>query len=29
VYIHNVGHNQEEFIKAYGEHVVPALKWPS
>ncbi len=29
VYIHNVGRNQEEFIKAYGEHVVPALKWPS
>jgi G6PDH family F420-dependent oxidoreductase len=29
VYIHNVGRNQEEFIKAYGKHVVPALKWPS
>ncbi|HET8524925.1 MAG TPA: TIGR03557 family F420-dependent LLM class oxidoreductase [Thermomicrobiales bacterium] len=29
VYIHNVGRNQEEFIKAYGEQVVPALKWPS
>jgi G6PDH family F420-dependent oxidoreductase len=29
VYIHNVGRNQEEFIKAYGYHVVPTLKWPS
>jgi G6PDH family F420-dependent oxidoreductase len=29
VYIHNVGRNQEEFIKAYGEQVVPALKWAS
>ncbi|MER3486076.1 MAG: LLM class F420-dependent oxidoreductase [Chloroflexota bacterium] len=28
VYVHNVGRNQEEFIQAYGKHVVPNLKWP-
>jgi coenzyme F420-dependent glucose-6-phosphate dehydrogenase len=28
VYIHNVGRNQEEFIKAYGESVIPKLRWP-
>ena len=25
IHVHNVGRNQEEFIKAYGERVVPAL----
>jgi coenzyme F420-dependent glucose-6-phosphate dehydrogenase len=25
VYIHNVGRNQEQFIRAFGEHVLPAL----
>jgi len=25
IYVHNVGRNQEAFIKAYGERVVPAL----
>lgn len=29
VYVHNCGRNQEEFIKAYGEHVIPNLKWKS
>ena len=28
IYVHNVGRNQEEFIAAYGEHVLPNLKWP-
>jgi coenzyme F420-dependent glucose-6-phosphate dehydrogenase len=28
VYIHNVGRNQEEFIRAYGERVIPKLRWP-
>src|ERR671913_540965 len=28
VYVHNVGRNQEEFIKAYGERVIPKLDWP-
>lgn len=27
VYVHNVGRNQEEFIRAYGKEVVPSLKW--
>jgi G6PDH family F420-dependent oxidoreductase len=27
-YIHNVGLNQPEFIKAYGKEVIPKLKWP-
>lgn len=26
VYIHNVGRNQQEFIRAFGEHVLPALE---
>src|ERR671921_517005 len=26
VYVHNVGRNQEEFIKAYGERVIPKLR---
>lgn len=26
IYIHNVGRNQEEFIRAYGEKVIPGLK---
>ena len=29
VYVHNVGRNQEEFVRAYGEQVIPALKWPA
>lgn len=29
VYVHNVGRNQEAFVRAYGERVVPALKWPA
>ena len=28
VYVHNVGRNQEEFIRAYGERVIPKLHWP-
>ncbi|HZB84566.1 MAG TPA: LLM class F420-dependent oxidoreductase, partial [Rubrobacteraceae bacterium] len=28
VYVHNVGRNQEEFIKAYGERVISKLRWP-
>ena len=28
VYVHNVGRNQEEFIRAYGERVIPELDWP-
>jgi coenzyme F420-dependent glucose-6-phosphate dehydrogenase len=28
IYIHNVGRNQEEFIWAYGERVIPKLRWP-
>jgi hypothetical protein len=28
VYLHNVGRNQEEFIKAYGERVIPKLAGP-
>jgi G6PDH family F420-dependent oxidoreductase len=28
IYVHNVGRNQEAFIKAYGEHVIPKLRWP-
>jgi G6PDH family F420-dependent oxidoreductase len=27
IYVHNVGRNQDEFIEAYGRHVLPALKW--
>ena len=29
IYIHNVGRNQEEFIRVYGEQVIPALIWPA
>ncbi len=29
VYVHNVGRNQEAFIKAYESGVVPKLRWPS
>ena len=29
VYVHNVGRNQEEFIRAYGERVIPKLRWPA
>jgi coenzyme F420-dependent glucose-6-phosphate dehydrogenase len=29
VYVHNVGRNQEEFIAAYGERVIPKLRWPA
>ena len=28
VYVHNVGRNQEDFIRAYGERVIPKLSWP-
>jgi hypothetical protein len=27
VYVHNVGCHQEEFIRAYGERVIPKLRW--
>ncbi|MDI3340845.1 MAG: TIGR03557 family F420-dependent LLM class oxidoreductase [Sphaerobacter sp.] len=27
VYVHNVGRNQEAFIRAFGEHVIPNLRW--
>ena len=27
--VHNVGRNQEEFIRAYGERVIPKLRWPA
>jgi hypothetical protein len=27
IYVHHVGRNQEEFIRAYGERVIPSLKW--
>ncbi len=29
IYVHNVGRNQEAFIRAYGEGVIPALRWPA
>lgn len=29
VYVHNVGRNQEAFIKAYENGVVPKLRWPT
>ena len=29
VYVHNVGRNQEAFIQAYGEQVIPRLNWPT
>jgi G6PDH family F420-dependent oxidoreductase len=29
VYVHNVGRNQREFIRAYGRKVIPALHWPA
>ena len=29
VYVHNVGRNQEAFIKRFGEQVIPNLHWPS
>lgn len=28
VYVHNVGRNQEEFIHAYQQRVLPQLRWP-
>ncbi|HEV2108369.1 MAG TPA: LLM class flavin-dependent oxidoreductase, partial [Thermomicrobiales bacterium] len=28
IYVHNVGRNQEAFITAYGERVIPKLTWP-
>ena len=28
VYVHNVGRNQEAFIKRFGEQVIPQLCWP-
>jgi hypothetical protein len=27
IHVHNVGRNQTAFIKAFGEHVIPNLKW--
>ena len=27
IHIHNVNREQEPFIKAYGEQVIPNLKW--
>ena len=29
VYVHNVGREQEPFIKLYGEKVIPQLRWPN
>ncbi len=29
IYVHNVGRNQEEFVRVYGERVIPALTWPA
>lgn len=29
VYVHNVGRNQEEFIRAYAREVMPRLRWPA
>ena len=29
VYVHNVGRNQEAFLKAYGREVVPHIQWPA
>ncbi len=29
IYVHNVGRNQEEFVRAYGERVIPNLRWPA
>ncbi|HEX9068485.1 MAG TPA: TIGR03557 family F420-dependent LLM class oxidoreductase [Ktedonobacterales bacterium] len=29
VYVHNVGRNQEEFLRAYGRDVLPRLRWKS
>jgi coenzyme F420-dependent glucose-6-phosphate dehydrogenase len=29
VYVHNVGREQEPFIKLYGEQVIPQLCWPN
>jgi hypothetical protein len=26
IYLHNVGRNQEAFIRAFGENVIPRLK---
>jgi coenzyme F420-dependent glucose-6-phosphate dehydrogenase len=26
IYVHNVGRNQEAFIRAYGEQVIPRLQ---
>ncbi len=28
VYVHNVGRNQEQFIKEFGKRVIPNLHWP-
>ncbi|ACZ42767.1 Luciferase-like monooxygenase [Thermobaculum terrenum ATCC BAA-798] len=28
VYVHNVGRNQEQFIKEFGKKVIPNLHWP-
>ena len=28
LYVHNAARDQEEFIRAYGERVIPKLRWP-
>ena len=28
IYVHNVGKNQEQFIRDFGERVIPKLRWP-
>ena len=28
IYVHNVGREQEDFIRVYGERVIPNLRWP-
>ena len=28
IYVHNVGRNQSEFIAAYGERVLPKVRFP-
>ena len=29
IYVHNVARTQEAFIDAYGERVIPKLRWPN
>ena len=28
IYVHNVGRDQEPFIKVYGDNVISKLRWP-